>query len=355
MKNFVLAAKCLIVFLAVLIVVFCSIYRYEISPISKDSTKKEIVVTEGSTWYSLSTVLFENKLIKSEKFYKIYIKLFKPGKLEVGKYELSSDMSLDKIIAKIEEGSNYNPDDVTITFREGLNMRFIADLIAKNTDNTTDDVFDKLEDSKYISGLIDKYWFLDEEIEDERIFYPLEGYLFPDTYSVSKNSSVEEIFGLMLDKTNEVLSKYKEDIKNSDLSVHEILTLASIVELEANKPSERAKVAGVFFNRINTGMSLGSDVTAYYSHKIDNWDGLTMDQLSGCNAYNTRGSCVIGLPVGPICNPGVESIKAVLNPVESDYYYFVADCEGNTYLSKDDLEHSKIVNQLIDEGKWCDQ
>ena len=356
MQRFVLAAKCLIVFLAVLIVVSCSIYRYEIGPVSKDDTLKEVIITEGSTWYSISNVLYENKLIKSEKFYKFYIKLFRPGNLEVGKYELSSSMNMDEIVAKLEEGSNYNPDDITVTFREGLNMRGIAKIIATNTDNTEDDVFNTLKDSNYLDELISKYWFITEEIKNPNIYYSLEGYLFPNTYTINKKYSVKEIFKVMLDESDKVLSSYKDIISNKDYSVHELITLSSIVELEAGNSKEREKVAGVFYNRLNNGITLGSDVTAYYAYKMDDWsNGLTVSQINGCNSYNTRGTCVKALPVGPICNPSKESILATINPNIEDYYFFVADCDGKTYLTKTYDEHLKIIKKLKDENKWCDK
>lgn len=356
MQRFVLAAKCLIVFLLVLIVVSCSIYKYEIGPVSKDETLKEVIITEGSTWYSISNLLYENGLIKSEKFYKFYIKLFRPKNLEIGKYELASSMNLDKIVSILESGSNYNPDDISITFREGLNMRRIASLIAANTDNSEDDVFNTLKDTDYLDELINKYWFITDDIKNPNIYYPLEGYLFPNTYIINKKNSVKEIFKIMLDETDKVLSNYKEEFTKSTYSIHELMTLASIVELEAGNSNERSKVAGTFYNRLDIGMTLGSDVTAYYAYKLDDWtNGLTVSQIDGCNAYNTRGTCVEGLPIGPICNPGKESILAVLNPTTVDAYYFVADCDGNTYLNKTYEAHLNTIDKLKAQDKWCDK
>lgn len=357
MKTYVLAAKCFIVFLAVTIIALGSVYRVGISPVDKNNTElKDIVVGEGSTWYSISSDLLENNIIKSEKFYKIYIKLFRPGKLEIGTYKLSSSMSMDEIVETLEKGSTVNPYDVNVTFREGLNMRSIAKLIADNTDNSTDDVYNTLKDSEYIDSLIEKYWFLTDDIKNTNIYYSLEGYLYPNTYNLNKKSSVKDIFKVMLDETDKVLSQYKDDFNGGKLkSIHEYITLASIVELEAGKADDRSSVAGVFYNRLDKGITLGSDVTAYYAYKMDDWThGLTMDQIKGCNSYNTRGTCVKGLPVGPICNPSIESIKAVLNPKIGDYLFFVADCSGKTYLTKTNAEHESIIKKLKSENNWCD-
>ena len=128
--------------------------------------------------------------------------------------------------------------------------------------------------------------------------------------------------------------------------------MASIVELEGVNSADRVNVAGVFYNRLNSGMSLGSDVTTYYAVKKDFSTDLTVSELNSCNGYNTRGTCVKGLPVGPICNAGLSSISAAIEPEENDYYYFVADKNKKTYFSKDGVEHAETVARLKSEGLW---
>jgi UPF0755 protein len=132
------------------------------------------------------------------------------------------------------------------------------------------------------------------------------------------------------------------------------LSLASVVELEGNTDTERAGIAGVFFNRLNSKMSLGSDVTTYYAFHLNMAESdLTTKQLQTYNAYNTRGPNMEGkLPVGPICNPGEVSINAVLNPTNTDCYYFVSDKDGNAYFSKTYAEHQKIIQELKDNDMW---
>ena len=162
----------------------------------------------------------------------------------------------------------------------------------------------------------------------------------------------------MLDEMNKELTKYKADIQNSGYTVHQILTMASIVELEAGTAKDRADVSGVFYNRMKTaGETLGSDVTAYYGAKMDDWtNGLGSAEIA-CNAYNTRlnSKCPInGLPIGPISSPSDASIKAAITPNATDKFFFVADCSGKTYLSKTYSEHINIINKLKSEGNWCD-
>ncbi len=354
MKKFVVIAKMMIVFIAIIIITLCVFYRLEIRPMDKTGQDIEFVVEDGETWYSIGESLYEKGLIRSYKFYKIYIKLFRPDNVEAANYMLSTNMSLPKIIDALENGESINPNLVNVTFREGINMRKVASIIAENTDNTEDDVFNLLNDEEYIDSLINKYWFLTDDIKDENIYYPLEGYLFPSTYQIDKTKDVKTIFKVMLDETDKVLSEYKEKINNSDLSIHEIITLASIVELEAGNASDRSDVAGVFYNRVKNYWTLGSDVTTYYALKIDDFSySLSTKELNTCNKYNTRSTCFNGLPIGPISNPGLESIKATINPTDTTAYYFVADCDGKTYLTKTLNEHDKIISKLKSEDNWC--
>ena len=182
----------------------------------------------------------------------------------------------------------------------------------------------------------------------------LEGYLYPNTYLFNEKSTIEEVIEKLLDSTSNELSAYKESILNSNYTVHEILTLASIVELEGANSDDRAGVAGVFYNRLNNGWSLGSDVTTYYAAQIDFGDrDLYQYEIDDVNDYNTRVAAMAGkLPVGQICSPSKLSINAVLNPGKHDYFYFVADKNKKTYFSKNYNEHVTIINQLKRDGLW---
>ena len=209
-----------------------------------------------------------------------------------------------------------------------------------------------LSNKEYLNTLINKYWFITEDILNEKIYYPLEGYLYPDTYEFKKNSKLEEIIEKMLDNMDSKLTNYKDEIKLSSYSIHQILTLASIVELEGVNKEDRSMVAGVFYNRLKSGMSLGSDVTTYYAVKKDFSRDLSQNDLDSCNGYNTRGTCVTGLPVGPIASPSLSSLSATIEPTENEYYYFVADKEKNTYFSKTSSEHVQTVAKLKSERTW---
>ena len=352
LKKLLAFVSIIIVAIILALVVLYNMYTSPVDKTNEDVIRFEVV--ESDRFLNLGDKLKQEGLIRNELFYKIYIKMNKPNNLQVGIYSLQKSMSLKEIIDILNGGSTYNPYLVNLTIKEGYNVRKIAKLIDELTDNTYDDVMNKMNDNAYISSLIEEYWFLTDSILDSKIYYPLEGYLFPETYQISSKFSVEEIIKVLLDEEDAVLTKYKSEIENSKYSVHEIMTLASIIELEAGN-ADRKDVAGVFYNRLEAKWTLGSDVTTYYGSKIDDFSySLTYNELNDCsNKYNTRCNKNGGLPVGPISNPGKVSIEACINPNSHDYYYFVADCKGKTYLSKKSSEHANIINKLKNENNWC--
>ncbi len=340
-------------FVVVVFVIVFGIYSYYLGPVSKDTGMKEIEVPSGYSYLTLGNLLKENKLIKSDLFYKIYIKLNNPNPLEACTYQLSESMGVKEIVEVLSEGCQQDPDAIRITFNEGITMRKIAKLIAENTNNSEDDVFELQKDESYIDSLIEKYWFLTDEIKNKEIYYPLEGYLFPDTYEFYKDTTVEKIFEVMLDEMDKNLAPYKEEIKKKNFTIHEFLTFASIIEAEAASDEDRATAAGVFYNRLKDNWSLGSCVTTYYASQVDMGErDLYESELNDYNAYNTRNVNLKGLPVGPIGNPGLASIEASLNPKEHDYYYFLSDKNGELYFYNTEQEHQKMKEELQKKGLW---
>ena len=233
-------------------------------------------------------------------------------------------------------------------------MRNIAKVIDEKTSNTKDDVFNLLNDKEYVNSLISEYWFLDESILNENIYYPLEGYLAPDTYNFEVNASVKDIFKKMLDQTDIILTNEKENIEKSKYSIHELLTLASVVESEGVTLEDRKNIAGVFINRLNSNLPLGSDVTTYYAAKIDLGErDLYKSEINSNNPYNTRTMANAGkLPVGPICNPSKEAIDAVINYTPNKYIYFVADKNMKIYFNETESGHNKTIKELKNSGLW---
>lgn len=341
-----------ILLLLIIIVSFIIILIHQLSPV--DSKNEDIInFTVESGWGKSKIVeeLKNNNLIRSDFFGKLVVKL-KNVELYAGTYKLSKDLSTNEILNKISNQENIENETITITFVEGKRLSYYVEQISKNFEFTVEEINELLNNKDYIDSLIEKYWFITDKVYNEDIYTPLEGYLYPDTYEFKKNSTIEEIFTKLLDNMNSKLLDYKDDVEIGSLSIHEYLTLASIVELEGVNSVDRAGVAGVFYNRLNTGMTLGSDVTTYYAVGKDFSKELTNKDLNSCNGYNTRGTCVSGLPVGPICNAGLSSIAAAIEPEEHDYYYFVADKNKKTYFSKDAVEHAETVSKLKNDGLW---
>ena len=349
--------KIILVLVAILLIGIATLlgtYCYFKSPVSNDKKEVSIVIENGSTISDIATLLKKEGLIKDENFFKLYVKLKKVSNVYAAKYYFSPSMNLDEIINTLNEGG-YNENEISITFKEGINMRGIAKLIKENTSNSEDDVYKKLKDEKYLNSAIEKYWFLTDDIKNSKIYYSLEGYLFPDTYRFnSKDVSVEEIFNKMLDQMEKELNKYKKQIENSKYSIHELMTLASITQSEGYNEDDFKNIASVFYNRLKTGMALGSCVTSYYGVKKDMTDELLQKDIDASNPYNTRGNNPVSFPVGPISMPGAKALDATLDPIETSYYFFVSDKNNKLYFTKTLNEHERMITKLQNEGLWLE-
>lgn len=327
---------------------------YCTSPVSKTSDKVIFNVESGSSTRKIINDLRKDNLIKSRKFTILFLKLNNIDTIKAGNFELNRNMSLRKIFDILTDSSKIKEDTITLTFNEGKNMGGIIDIITENTDITENDINNTLSDKEYIKSLMEDYWFLTDEILNDNIYYSLEGYLSPNTYEFNKSVNIKGIFKRMLDQEGIVLDKYKTGIDSSSLSIHKIITMASIAELEGKSLDDRKNIVGVFYNRLNNNIPLGSDVTAYYAAKVDMGDrDLYQAEIDSNNPYNTRSMANAGkLPVGPICNPSEEAINAVINYTENDYFYFVSDKNSKIYFSKTENEHIKTINELKDNGLW---
>lgn len=350
-KKFItLAISALLIF--IFIIVFINFL------LSAPSSKTEVIefsVDSGSSVDSVGKKLEKEGIIRNYFAYKLYVRIKNINGYKAGIYKLDKSYSVKDIVSVLT-GNYYKEKGITITFKEGKTVRQVAKEIAKNTNITESEFYSKLADLNYVDSLIEKYWFLTDDIKNENIYYPLEGYLFPDTYTFSYDVTAEKIIETMLDQTNKVFSKYKALIDKSSYDINEIVTLSSVVEKEGIYDKDRKGIAGVFYNRLNAGMSLGSDVTTYYAFKIDLGErDLTKAEINTYNPYNTRGPEMSGkLPVGAICNFGESSLNATLSPTESDYYYFVADKTGKTHFTKTYEAHQVIIKELKEAGNWIE-
>lgn len=328
MKIFRNIALIILVVGVVLIVGACGYYKHMISPVSTEEGEVSFEIPANSSRSAIAKILKDEGLIRNEQFFVFYIQLYKISDMKAGFYHLPKNLSTEEIVRALQKGTTLNPNEIRVTFKEGITMRDIARVISENTENDYEAVLARSSDKEYLQGLIEKYWFLGEEVLNEEIYYGLEGYLFPDTYNLTNSSvSIDYIFDKMLHRMEEMLTPYKEEIEKSGYTVHQILTLASMVEKESANQNERSHVASVFYNRLHKGMSLGSDVTTRYALKIDdNKQPLVDFQFK--SPYNTRltdGSMNGKLPIGPISTVGISSIEAAIHPLPSDDLFFIAN------------------------------
>lgn len=329
---------------------------YLVSPVSNNSEKELFTVKKFENGYGsrdLINDLYNKGFIKNKEFTYLYVKIngFNP---KVGTFELDKNMSLGKILKYLSNDKNIMKDVMRIEFKEPMDMTSFIETVTSNTSITETDIINKMNDKEYIKSLITKYWFLTDEILQDGIYYPLEGYLAPDTYEFYKDATIDDIFEKLLNQESDILDNYKILIDSNDLSIHKIMTLASIAEREANNLEDRKNVVGVFYNRLNNGIALGSDVTTYYAAKKKLWSGdLTIEEINSDNPYNTRSASSAGkLPIGPICSPVDEAINATLNYTSNNYFYFVSDKNGKLYFSETEDEHVRKVQELQESGNW---
>jgi UPF0755 protein len=357
LKIFVILIIIIIVLIGISAVVLMNWYNSNLEAVNEEANSEtiQVEITSGLGKNAIADLLEEKNVIKNATAFKIYLKLNEVNMLKAGKYEFENGVDkVPDIVNKISNGDVID-ESIKLTFIEGQTIEDYAKVIAENTVNTEDDVYNLLKDEEYIDSLIDEYWFITDVIKDADIYYPLEGYLKPDTYIFeNENVSVQKIFKELLDCMEKELSLYREDLENSNLSVHQILTMASVVELETNSDEDRAGVASVFYNRLYANMNMGSDVTTYYAFHVKMSESdLTTEQINTYNPYNTRHSKMAGkLPIGPIGAPREESIKAALYPENTNYYYFVSDKTGKVYYSTNYSEHQKTIQNLKSQGLW---
>lgn len=337
---------CTIVFLF-LISISAFIY-FGLQP-KKDNKEVIFTLNSGTSKLAVAENLESEGLIRSNLALKVYLFFHSDMNLQAGTYELNSNMSPEEMLQKISRGEVRN-ESISVTLVEGRRLSEYVTAISEKLKVTEEAMYKAMKDSHYLKSLIDKYWFLTEEILNEQLYFPLEGYIFPDTYQFLENSSAEAIIEKILDHLDQKLLPIKEQITNSNYSVHEILSMAAIIELEAVSENDRNTVSQVIYKRLNKGQGLGMDVTTYYAVKKDMGAGLTLSDLKTNSPYNTSemNSSMRGkLPVGPICNPSIMSITAVLNPSDTDYLYFYADVKtGIVYFTKTYEEHLAIQKEI---------
>lgn len=337
--------KIIIVLICILVVILfmVGLYFYGLTPVSKNSDKVSFNITSGTSTKEIINNLYEANIIKSKVSTIVYIKLHKDIIIQAGTYEIDRKYSTKEIFRMFQSGKVKN-DTITITFIEGKRITNYVKVISEKFGYSENDVIKVMSDTNYLKELINKYDFLSDSILNSDLYYPLEGYLFPATYEFYQSATIKDIIEKMLDKTKNVLDNYNTSLENSDYNIHEILTMASIIENETMHKEDRKIVSQVIYTRLSKNMSLGMDVTTYYGVKKELGEELTKLDINDKNAYNTRPTDFLGLPVGPICNPSEASIKAALNPSATNYVYFYAEiATGKLHFAKTYSEFQELI------------
>lgn len=349
-KRFLIA---IVTFITLAVIVLIGLFIFNLSSLTDKEEYIRYEVRDGSSTSEIINNLESDGLIRSALVTKIYLKLFNSDiVILAGSYKLSPHMSTQEILEMFKNKKYEKDEEIILTFKEGISIPKIIQLLESQTDIKKSEVLNTLNDTDYINSLINEYWFLTKDILNTNIYYSLEGYLFPNTYNFYKNATVKDIFKKMLDETSRVLTKYKTEIEKSNYSIHEILTLASIVQAEGTDSKTLKKVSSALNNRLNTsGWRLQSCSTAYYGAKLIQGQDKFGDAETRVNSYNTY--VIDGLPVGPIANPGEAAIDAALNPAKTDYYFFISDSALNMYFSRTLNEHNNKINELVSKGMWA--
>lgn len=323
MKKILLWIIGIILLLIISLIVF---YTISMNAISKTSEDVVFTIELGTGKQQIIDDLHEAGIIKSK--YASYAHMFLNNDLQfqAGTYNLNRNQSTPEILSSIADyKGSISEDTIKVTFVEGKRVTDYAKIISDNFDFTYDEVIAVFSDKTYAQTLIDEYDILTNEILDSDIFYPLEGYLYPETYEFFKDSSIEDIIKKLLDQTTNKLSDLTSKVNDGEYTLHELLSIAAIIEMEAVSSEDRKIVSQVIYSRLVYPMSLGMDVTTYYAVQKAMTEELTVTDLATDNGYNTRPTSNLGLPVGPICNPSYMSVEAALNPTSTNYLYFYAD------------------------------
>ncbi len=294
---------------------------------------EEIVVSipEGSSTSDIASTLKGSGVIDHPFVFKLYSRLKKAdGQYQFGEYTLNSNMTYDEIISELKK-SSVQKESVKFTIPEGYEQNQIVDLLVEKGYCERDSLEDALQNHEY------DYDFL-KDLPERRD--RLEGYLFPDTYEIYVGEDAVSIVNRMLKnfETKVLTDENKKLIEKSDLSLDELITLASIVEREGQAAEELPKVASVFYNRLNspTYSYLESCATIQYVLP-ERKEVLSIADTKTDSPYNTY--MHKGLPPGPISCPGLAAISAVLEPETTDYYYFVSNKDGTHLFAKTYSEH----------------
>ena len=299
---------------------------------AQDDGTQVLVIEKGQTGTEIADMLYERGLIRSTQGFKLWLYLSGTNdKLQTGHYQIPNKVTVRELISLLQEG---HVESIRVTIPEGYTVGDIAIVLEKNQIMKAKDFL--AEAKTYVP-----YPYMKGT---KPATYPVEGFLFPSTYEIPVGATPRDVIQMMADEMNRYLTPaVKKQIQAQHMSIHDFVTLASIVERESLFDADRPTIAGVFKKRLAHGIPLQSDATISYVLGYAK-ENVTIGDTQLQSPYNTYVSK--GLPPGPIANPGKKSLDAVLYSENTDYLYFVADKEGHNHFSKTYEEHLAAVNKI---------
>ena len=339
-------------------------YQYVQSSLQPvDASSKQYVtvqIPEGANVQTIGSTLEKSGLIKHGVIFAFYAKYKNYSDLKSGYYNLQKSMSTEDIIHELQKGGTaeaQEPALANLTIPEGYTIDQIAQAVGQLQGDfkeplTADAFLAKVQDDNFISQAVAKYPSLLESLptKESGVRYRLEGFLFPATYSIKESTTVESLIDEMLAAMDKTLAPHYSTIKSKNLTVNELLTIASLVEKEGAKTEDRKLIAGVFYNRLNLGMPLQSNIAILYAQgklgqKISLADDAGID-TSINSPYNVYTN--LGLMPGPVDSPSLDAIESSINQTKSDNLYFVADVtDGKVYYASNKEEHDRNVAEHV--------
>ena len=326
----VTAAVFFCIFVIGAVLIFADPKPVNFSGVNADK-KIHVKITRGMTTAEIAEQLESKGVITSSLKFRFLSRMRGyDGQLKPGTYVFTAGMADEDIFETILKGEKHL---VKFTIPEGFTIKEIA---ARLESLNLADKEDFLATAKTFKPF-------DYITPNENVKYAAEGFLFPETYSIESDYSIEEILKLMTDEFNSRLTdEMRARAKELNLSIYDLIILASLVEKEVRYPEDLPVVAQVFLKRLQLGMPLQSDATLQYLMDAPKED-VSIEDTKIDSPYNTYQNA--GLPPGPVANPGIAAIEAVLNPADTDYLYFVADREGHNHYAYSYEEHLALVNQ----------
>lgn len=339
-------------------------YQYVLDsllPIDANSKKYVTVqIPDGSNVQEIGTTLEKAGLVKHGLIFSFYAKYKNYTDLKAGYYNLQKSMSTEDLLKELQKGGTDEPQEpvlATLTIPEGYTLDQIAQAVGQLQGDfkeplTAEAFLAKVQDENFISQEVAKYPSLLESLptKESGARYRLEGYLFPATYSIKESTTVESLIDEMLAAMDKNLSPYYSTIKSKNLTVNELLTIASLVEKEGAKTEDRKLIAGVFYNRLNRDMPLQSNIAILYAQgKLGQNISLAEDVAIDTNIdspYNVYKN--VGLMPGPVDSPSLDAIESSINQTKSDNLYFVADVtDGKVYYANNQEDHDRNVAEHV--------